>query len=45
MSFYLNKKINHSKLTLFDNLGHGSILLGKGNKKIMEKYIDFLNLS
>ncbi|QEE15400.1 alpha/beta fold hydrolase [Promethearchaeum syntrophicum] len=42
MSEDLHNKILHSKLVLFEDLGHGSILLGKGNKKIMEKYIQFI---
>ena len=38
----LHKKIHHSEIKIFEDLGHGSILLGKGNRKIMEKYIQFL---
>lgn len=44
MTYDLNKKFPHSRLKIFENLGHGSILLGKGNNKIMESYVNFLNL-
>lgn len=42
MSEDLHRQICHSKLDLFEELGHGSILLGKGNRKIMEHYIQFI---
>ncbi|MHA1720713.1 MAG: alpha/beta hydrolase [Promethearchaeota archaeon] len=42
MSKDLHNRIKHSELILFDELGHGSILLGKGNKIIVKHYIQFL---
>ncbi|MHA1647755.1 MAG: alpha/beta fold hydrolase [Promethearchaeota archaeon] len=42
MSEDLHNQILHSKLVIFEELGHGSILLGKGNKKIMKQYIQFI---
>lgn len=42
MSLNLHQKISYSKLVLLDNFGHGSVLLGKGNKKIIEEYVKLI---
>ncbi|UYP47321.1 Putative aminoacrylate hydrolase RutD [Candidatus Lokiarchaeum ossiferum] len=42
MSSDLHSKIKHSKLEILPKLGHGSVILGKGNKKIMELYLEFI---
>ena len=42
MSEDLHNQIFHSKIDIFEELSHGSIILGKGNKKIVERYIQFL---
>lgn len=42
MTLDLNKRIPKSKIYLFEELGHGNLILGKGNKKIMKTYIKFI---
>jgi hypothetical protein len=38
----LSKRIRHSETRYFDELGHGSMILGKGLKEIIDSYLDFL---
>ncbi len=42
MSRDLHSKIEHSQLEILPNLGHGSVILGKGNKKIMKLVLKFI---
>lgn len=44
MAIDLNHKFHNSSLILLENIGHGSILLGKGNKLLLNTYIEFLDL-